>query len=162
MKLECIFLVAMIALSVSNVAFGETPMIYTEFTFILKPSLLGGIGVFAACDIPEGMVVSRQDHVSRILRTKDVPQEFIKYCIHINDEECICPERFDRMEISWYLNHSDEPNIAVKEVKPDETNGFKTYKVYATRNIKAGEEILMDYHCLNEPEHLKEDFYKKD
>ena len=36
----------------------------------------------------------------------------------------------------------------------------KRGNIYALEDIKAGEEILIDYNCLNEPEHLKEDYYK--
>jgi uncharacterized protein len=123
----------------------------TEFSFVLKPSTLGGIGVYAAHDIPEGMHLFHGNFSSRKMKTKEVPSEFLKYCIFVNDEECICPERFDRMEVGWYLNHSHNPNIAKR---PE-------IGVIALRDIKAGEEILIDYNQLNEPEHLKESYYRK-
>ena len=123
---------------------------WTEFTFTLKPSNIAGLGVFAAHDIPKGMRLFSGITSRRRMITKNIPQEFIKYCIFINDEECFCPERFDRMEIGWYINHSDKPNIA----KAEENYGV------ALVNIKAGEEILIDYNSLDEPEHLKEAYYK--
>lgn len=123
----------------------------TEFTFVLKPSPVGGVGVFAAHDIPEETQLFCGNFFPRKMKTKDIPAEFIKYCIFLNDEECVCPERFDRIEIGWYLNHSHEPNI---EKRPEKG-------MVAIREIKAGEEILMDYNKLNEPEHLKEDYYRK-
>jgi SET domain-containing protein len=55
------------------------------------------------------------------------------------------------MEVGWYLNHSFEPNAACKE--PDE--------FYASRDITAGEEVLIDYNSLDEPEDKKDDFYKQ-
>lgn len=124
---------------------------WNEFTFILKPSSIGGIGVFTTHDLPEGVHVFTGKHQTRTCKIKDIPPAFIKYCIFINDHECLCPERFDRMEIGWFLNHSHKPNITKK---PD---GY----VVTTRDIHAGEEILMDYNELNEPEYLKEDYYKK-
>lgn len=124
----------------------------TEFLFILKPSSIigAGIGVFATVYIPKGMTVFSGKFQPRKIKTKQVPSEFIKYCVFVDDEECLCPERFDRMEIGWYLNHSDQPNIAKNS----------TGSVTALRDIQAGEEILIDYNNLNEPEHLKEAYYK--
>lgn len=123
----------------------------TEFLFVLKPSPIAGIGVFAVQDIPAGSRVFFGGFSPRKMKTKEVPSEFLKYCIFINDEESICPERFDRMEIGWYLNHSEHPNI-----------GKDAEKVtIALRDINAGEEIVIDYNSLNEPDHLKEPYYKR-
>jgi len=135
-------------------------MEWTEFSFILKPSPLGGIGVFATHDIAKGTQVFKNSFELRNLKTKDIPSELIKYCIFLNDEECLCPKRFDRMEIGWYLNHSSDPNIANKFVITHASEFGKERLVYATKDIKAGDEILIDYNALGEPEHLKEDYYK--
>jgi SET domain-containing protein len=54
------------------------------------------------------------------------------------------------MEIGWFLNHSETPNIIKK------SDGL----VYAVTDIQAGDEILMDYNQLNEPESMKESYYK--
>ncbi|MBI5447896.1 MAG: SET domain-containing protein [Gammaproteobacteria bacterium] len=122
----------------------------TEFTFILQPSPLGGVGVFAAHDIPNGMQLFSGIFKPRKMKISDIPDTFRKYVIYLNDAECLCPERFDRMEIGWYLNHSPHPNIIKKD------HGL----VYAVHDIKKGEEILIDYNHLNEPECMKEDYYK--
>lgn len=124
---------------------------WTEFTFILKPSPLGGVGVFTTHDLPKGMQIFSGKHSPKKRLIKEVPEVFLKYCIFLNDEECLSPERFDRMEIGWFLNHSEKPNI---------TKTANSY-VITLRDIRAGEEILMDYNELNEPEHLKESYYKK-
>lgn len=144
-------------------------MKWTEFSFMLKPSPLGGIGVFATHDIPSGTLLFNQNskHLVRTLKIKDLPAEALKYCVLINDEECFCPERFDRMEIGWYLNHSAEPNIAKKDpsqiinTAEDFYNNREKHQLYSIKDIKAGDEILMDYNELNEPEALKEDYYKQ-
>ncbi len=130
---------------------------WTEFSFILKPSLLGGIGVFATHDISAKSQIFKNYFKIRTLKIKEVPTDFIKYCIKISDEECLCPKRFDRMEIGWYINHSATPNIAQRTVIIE---GIEECIVYALNDIKAGDEILIDYNFLNEPEHLKEDYYK--
>jgi SET domain-containing protein len=136
---------------------------WTEFSCILRPSPLGGVGVFAIHDIPLGsMVFNEELIIKRTLKIKDVPKELLQYCIYKNDEECIGPERFDRMEIAWYLNHSATPNIAKKNLLNGDTINDRIKKqFYAIKDIKAGDEILIDYNYLNEPEHLKEVYYKR-
>ncbi len=124
-------------------------MKWTQFSFILKPSVLGGVGVFSTHEIAAETPLFAGNHSPRRMKIKDIPAEFIKYCIFINDEECWCPEQFDRMGIGWYINHSSDSNI---EKRSD--------RLVTLRDIKAGEEILLDYNELNEPEHLKEAYYK--
>lgn len=123
---------------------------WTESTFILKPSLVAGIGVFATHPIKAGTEVFKDNYSPRVLKTKDIPKAFQKYCIFLNDEESLCPERFDRMEVEWFLNHSKDPNLSKT---PDE-------KIIALKDIQAGDEVFIDYNQLNEPEHLKESYYK--
>ncbi len=125
--------------------------VWTEFTFILQPSALGGVGIFATHPIPMGTELFLGAFTPQKMKSKNVPEAFKKYCVYLNDEECFAPERFDRMEIGWYINHSPEPNIQKISGKP----------IVALRDIKQGEEIFMDYNSFNEPEHLKEDYYKK-
>jgi SET domain-containing protein len=138
-------------------------MEWSEFSFMVKPSRLGGVGVFAVHDIPAGTTVFRSDHNPRKLKINDIPEPFRQYCIYISDEECYGPERFDRMEIGWYINHSANPNIARKNaVSFNETIKNPTARtMHALRDIKAGDEILIDYNDLDEPEHIKEDYYKR-
>jgi len=135
---------------------------WSETSFILRPSSIGGIGVFATHDIPAGTLLCRTSHNKRTLKIKDVPFEFLKYCVYINDEECICPERFDRMEIGWFINHSATPNIASNTSTTMTSNGpIRAYSFYALTDIKAGNEIVIDYNSFNEPENLKEEYYKQ-
>jgi len=89
----------------------ETQTTCTEFSFILKPSVLGGIGVFATHDIPRNTPLFSASPSPRRMKTKDIPTDFIKYCIFVNDDECLCPERFDRIGTGWYIKHSCDPNI---------------------------------------------------
>lgn len=134
----------------------------SEFSFILKPSSLGGVGVFAVHDIPSGTRIFNTILKMRTMKIKDVPQEFLKYVVYINDEECVGPQRFDRMEIGWYINHSATPNIEQENVITAENiyDVMDKLTVYAVKDIEAGDEILVDYNHLNEPEQLKEEYYK--
>lgn len=119
---------------------------------------------FATHNIAAGTLLVKKGHKTRIVKIKDIPDELIKYCVYINKEECVCPERFDRMEIGWFINHSATPNIASNENVMrdfDITSGtVPAYSFYALTDIKAGDEIVIDYNYLNEPEDLKDDFYK--
>lgn len=128
----------------------DTPK-WTEFSFVLKPSKLGGIGVFAAHDLPKDIEVLSGEYKPRTLKIKNVPPHLLIYCIYLNEEECLCPERFDRMDIGWYLNHSETPNLVRKSATE--------YDLFTLREIKAGEEVLVNYNQLNEPENLKEAYY---
>jgi len=161
--LKLLFFILFFMIVPSNLVGEPTKSVsWSEFSLILKPSSLGGIGVFATHDIPTGTVILTHEHKIRKMKTKDIPADFVKFCIHINNEECIGPERFDRLEIGWFINHSITPNIAPRTQvhNANLAHGIKIDGFIAISDIKAGEEILIDYNSLDEPEHLKEDFYK--
>lgn len=138
-------------------------MQWSEFSFMLKPSTFGGVGVFATHDIQAGTHLFSQNFEIRTMKVKEVPFALLQYCIYISDEQCLCPERFDRMEIGWYINHSSTPNIAKKSAvsRAEAVRDIKKRTIYAIQDIKAGDEILIDYNYFDEPEHLKEDYYKQ-
>lgn len=125
----------------------------TEFSFILKPAE-HGIGVFAAHDIKKDTYLrvfgdeNVDSDVSIMIKKEDVPKYFQQYCVDRGDS-LRCPADFGRMEVGWHLNHSKNPNAY-----------HKNYDYYALRDIKAGEEITIDYNSLEEPEEAKEDYYK--
>ena len=125
-----------------------------EFSFILKPAK-HGVGVFAVHDIKEGMYLRlfRDEglpyNIAIDRNIKDVPKLFHSHCVS-RGEVLKCPSDFGRMEIGWYLNHSETPNAYHID-----------YIYRAKRDIKSGEEITIDYNSLEEPEEVKEDYYKK-
>lgn len=124
----------------------------TEFSFVLRPSD-HGIGVFATHDIPKGSFLrlfgdpGSPKIVSVPAQVVDIPSPFEMYCIHRVDG-LIRPVDFGCMEVGWYLNHSNEPNAYHQD-----------YDFYALRDIQTGEEIFINYHSLEEPDHLKEPYY---
>ncbi len=125
----------------------------SEFSFILKPSRLG-IGVFAAHDIKSSTYLrlfrgKDEPKTSRIRAKKEVPEIFREFCVDRGDE-MLCPEDFGRMNVGWYLNHSKNPNAQHRD-----------YEYYSLRDIKAGEEITIDYNSLEEPKEGKADFYSE-
>ena len=125
----------------------------TEFSFVLKLAE-HGVGVFATHDIAKGTYLrlfgdNKDDKRNAKLRKKEeVPPAFRQYCADRGDTMW-CPGDFGVMPIGWYLNHSKSPNAFHKD-----------YHWYAARDIKAGEEILIDYNKLGEPPDAREDYYK--
>ena len=124
---------------------------WSEYSAILAPSPIEGVGVFVTHDIKAGTIVlTGKCRVVR-MHEEEIPLDFLKYCTDIQNGYCLRPSRFDYMEIDWFLNHSFEPNVGI-DIKDD---------YYSLRNIQAGEELLIDYNCLGEPEEKKDDFYIK-
>lgn len=125
----------------------------TEFSFVLKPSK-HGIGVFSVHDIKKdtylrlfGDEIALGDR-SVVRNRADVPELFRQYCIDRGDS-LSCPKDFGCLEVGWYLNHSRTPNAYRDD----------NYNWYALRDILAGEEVVIDYNTLEEPEGTKEDYY---
>jgi GNAT superfamily N-acetyltransferase len=113
-----------------------------EFSFVLKPSKIAGVGVFATHDIHKGAILNfwnKED--SKFVKREDVPEDkkffYNTYCIEERNGFW-CPLQFNRMSIGWYINHSDLPNC--------NTDG---YECRANRDIKTGEELTIDYRYLS-------------
>jgi|GEM_PF-514747 len=128
----------------------------TEFSFVLKPSTIpgAGVGVFAVHVIRKDTHLrlfgdkSTGEERIRSIQKSAVPKLFHEYCKDMG-EEMICPQDFGHMSLGWYMNHSSAPNAHHIQ-----------YDWYASRDIQAGEEILIDYNTLREPEEVKDEYYK--
>lgn len=114
---------------------------------MLKPSSIEGVGVFAVCNIPKGC----RDMFGKPDAPEDwitVPKKEIEslppharflvgnYCLYDEENYFIPAQGFKKMDVSLFLNHSDTPNI----ISVNEGDYFE-----ASRDIKAGEELLIDY-----------------
>ena len=115
--------------------------------FRLRPSTIegAGVGVFATTDIPRGTVLRElfaPDDVRRLTWTEfaalDVPSDVKENFVTRYETECFVPACFNRISVGWYLNDSEEPNLA------HDAN----YDYYALRAIAAGEELLIRYDDL--------------
>lgn len=112
--------------------------------FVLQPSKIEGVGVFAARDIPSGSPLELfDDEEALFVRISDITDEeekkaIEKYGVEDNGGYFI-PKNWHKMCIGWYLNHSDIPNV-------HHDNG-ENY--YALRDIKKGEELTIDYKTLD-------------
>jgi SET domain-containing protein len=118
---------------------------------MLKPSPLHGIGVFAIRDIPKGCrtmfsagvgewikipateIEALPEHSRRLVET---------YCLYDEENYFIPDYGFKLMDLVLYLNHSDTPNI----ISINEGEQFE-----ALRDIAQGEELLVDYGTLVDP-----------
>jgi SET domain len=65
------------------------------------------------------------------------------YCLYDEANYFIPAHGFKKMDVSLFINHSDEPNI----ISINDGDYFE-----ATREIKAGEELLIDYGGIVEGE----------
>ena len=115
--------------------------------FRLKPSSIpdAGVGVFATADIPAGTVLKElfaEDDVRRLSWAEfdalAMPGEVKEPFVTRYDTEFFMPASVNRMSVGWYLNDSNEPNLA------HDAN----YNYYALRDIAVGEELLIRYDDL--------------
>jgi SET domain-containing protein len=111
----------------------------------LQPSGIHGIGVFATRDIPKGCrnMFSKETGEWIRLGFEEVEQlpehsrQFIETYYLYDDTHYFIPAHGCKvMDMASYLNHSNTPNIASVE----EGAFFE-----ALRDIKTGEELLVDY-----------------
>jgi uncharacterized protein len=113
----------------------------------LKSSHTHGIGVFAITDIPEGTYVFEPDDTETVTISKSIAEQsdppfsklYRDFCV-LSGEDYICPSSFNQLSVSWYLNHSAEPNVAAD----------RSLKFYALREIQSGEELTADYRTYAE------------
>jgi SET domain-containing protein len=90
-----------------------------------------GLGVFARRDFARGEFIFRRRH-GRVVANRDIPS------LSEEDQRHLCELDFETSAVllapGCYLNHSCDPNAMRSGVN-----------VYAWRNIRASEEITIDY-----------------
>lgn len=123
---------------------GELKVFTDEFSFILKQSPIAGVGVFTTHRIKKGArlrVFSGEP--TRKMKMSDVKKnpvlaKFVEFFAVASEGWVYMPANFSVMAVGWYMNHSDKPN----------THHDEGYKYFASRDIEAGEEILINYNDL--------------
>lgn len=108
----------------------------------LARSRIHGIGVVAVRDIPKGTLVFGPDDSEMVLidvsatsgRAPWIKALYKDFCVQ-NGKKYGCPGNFNDMTVSWYLNHSDHPNVVCRS----------EYRFVAARPIRHGEELTTDY-----------------
>lgn len=114
---------------------------------MLRPSPIEGVGVFAIRGIPKGCreMFGKPDAAQEWLavakkevETLPAHAQFLvgNYCLYDEENYYIPAQGFKKMDVSLFLNHSDNPNI----VSINDGDYFETL-----RDIRAGEELLIDY-----------------
>ncbi|MEJ0054359.1 MAG: SET domain-containing protein-lysine N-methyltransferase [Bacteroidota bacterium] len=114
---------------------------------MLKPSPIAGVGIFAVRDITAGCrdMFSKPDVNDKWISVSKKEVESLpvhaqhlvgNYCLY-NEENYFIPDYgFKKIDLSLFLNHGDSPNI----ISINEGEYFE-----AIRDIRAGEELVIDY-----------------
>lgn len=113
----------------------------------LRPSAVAGVGVFALRDIPKGCqdMFSKPDPsdkwievpLSEVDRLPEHARFLIwNYCLFDDTHYYVPDYGFKKIDLCLFLNHSDEPNVR-------SINGGEYFQ--ATRDIREGEELFLDY-----------------
>ena len=119
---------------------------------MLKPSPIEGIGVFAIRDIPKGCRTIFSAGVDEWIKVAIEEVEKLPahsrnlvetYCLYDEENYFVPSYGFKLMDTVLYLNHSAQFNIA-------SVNDGEQFE--ALRDIKAGEELLVDYGSIVEVE----------
>ncbi|MGD0954525.1 MAG: SET domain-containing protein-lysine N-methyltransferase, partial [Methanotrichaceae archaeon] len=100
-----------------------------------------GIGVFAIIPISKGEYPFVSEEAapsiliseSEFVKAPSYIQKLILHYCEIHNDGYYVPSDFRHIDASWFLNHSDNPNI-------DST------LLTALRDIKPGEELTVNYH----------------
>ncbi|MBI3696404.1 MAG: FRG domain-containing protein [Acidobacteria bacterium] len=142
------------ALEISNMEEDESLPHQGAYTR-LGPSKVheGGVGVFAIRRIRKNtplfagdndeMVWVKKSELPR--RPKSIRQLYEDFAVIKADKKNRetrygCPMNFNRLTISWYLNHSLKPNVRCD----------KSYNFFALRLIEPDEELTVDYRTYSE------------
>jgi hypothetical protein len=117
---------------------------HSEVYTRLRRSPIHGVGVFAIRDIKRDTPLFSGDNEEMLwVGEGDLPRTprqvrrlYDDFAV-VKDKRYGCPKNFNRLTMSWYLNEprkGQRPNVR-------ETN----YDFFALRDIKAGEELTVDY-----------------
>ena len=117
---------------------------------MIKPSAIEGIGVFALQDIAKGnrSVFSKTNENEQwipITKTEveNLPEHakalIENYCLYDEENYFVPDYGFKKMDLVNFLNHSDTPNI----ISINDGEFFE-----ASRDIKKGEELVIDYGAI--------------
>jgi hypothetical protein len=129
----------------------KTPLPHEGVYTRLKPSIIhaGGVGVFAICDIKKDAPIFGDDEEDMVWVDENestgvppaVRELYDDFAVIKNDGKCYgCPQSFNLLTLSWYLNESNNPNVRCD----------KDYRFFALRDIEAGEELTVNYLTYSE------------
>src|ERR1700722_10093943 len=114
----------------------------------LQPSSVHGIGVFAIRDIPKGKELFKNYltyqltpvPIATIEKDTKIDKAVKKFADDVspahNGMLYLYRKGLNAIDISFFLNHSNTPNVATKD---------DCWSFFAARNIRKGEELFSDY-----------------
>ncbi len=110
---------------------------YTSKKTVVRKSEKQGYGFFAIGDIKKDEIVAiRSGHIVELEEAMRLDKELGDFSLQITKDHFLCPKTKEELdEIALYINHSCDPNIGM--------DGQVNY--VAMRDIKAGEELCLDY-----------------
>ncbi len=111
-----------------------------ELSFCLKPSPLGGVGVFCTHGVKKGTRLRLFPNGSRFISHAQTifNEKLLNFCkfYGVEEEKGFCiPKSFTSIDAGWYMNHSDNNNSVHDE----------KYRYFAGRDLQGGEEITINY-----------------
>jgi len=111
------------------------------------PSKIQGIGIFAVEDISKDeIVIIKAGHLLNLEQVKALNSD-IHPEIQVADDVFVCPSKESEIEDSMaYINHSCDPNVGIRG----------DIVSVAMRDIKAGEELVIDYGMIDNQEYVME------
>jgi SET domain-containing protein len=125
----------------------------SESTYVMiQPSPIHGIGVFAIRDIPKGTQdIFSQGFGEWIEVSREEVESLPEHSRALVENHCLFDEKsyfipeygFKMVDLVIYLNHSETPNV----ISINDGERFE-----AIRDIKVGEELLVDYGTIVEGE----------
>jgi SET domain-containing protein len=119
----------------------------------LGPSARGGVGIFAIRNIPKGtdpfkycdpfggVLLISDDELVRADAPEEVKRMVRDFCALQNGNYHVPDYGIDAIDKSYYLNHSDRPNLTTRD---------KGETFVAARAIRKGEELTADYRRYHE------------
>ena len=113
----------------------------------IAPSRIHGVGLIAIVSIPKGTDLFPTDNAELTwIQVDDLPsmplaqrQLYDDFCIRRGNTYG-CPRNFNDLTMSWYLNHSNAPNVCCDS----------EYRFFALRDIRVGEELTVDYRTFSD------------
>jgi len=103
----------------------------------IRKSKKQGRGFFAIDDIRKDEILAiRSGHIVQLDEAIRLDKEVGDFSLQISDDHFLCPKTKEELDnIALYINHSCDPNVGM--------DGQINYA--SMRDIKAGEELCLDY-----------------
>lgn len=116
--------------------FRASDLSYVSPKIVLRKTEHGRQGLFAIRNIRKGEIVSISAGICLPLKViKRLPKAIRPYSYYV-ENGFLCCALGPMPSADWFMNHSCRPNV---------TSPKEALTLRASRNIKAGEEILYDY-----------------